>query len=124
MPINTRHFEQVTLCEEVTGHIVLERRYSDGEVAYWSQQTITIQDQQKRTVGQVAVPFKIDVPSDVRGPDEVTFWRQHAFANYLTAMKAAEPAAHALVREQLKQQEKQAKSQIVLAQACPPLPVQ
>lgn len=115
-------FEQVVLVSE-DGRMIIERRYPTGEVEYWSVMTVAVQNGRER--GTAQVPFQIQIPDDI--PWETIglerAMREAAFANFDDALKAATPAAHAQIKEQVEQQARRQQSQILLANRLPHIPV-
>lgn len=119
-------FEQVVLVSE-DGRMIIERRYPTGEVEYWSVMTVAVQNGKQR--GTAQVPFHIHLGVSAHDhkaempPDWATF-RTLAFAKFDEALKAATPAAHQQIKDQVEQQARRQQSQILLANSLPHIPVQ
>lgn len=114
-----RYFEQVVLVSEDGQKTIIERKYSDGTVEYWSVMTISFHN--GGAAGQAQFPFKIDVRSRAYPMDHLPESREEAFANFDAAFSAARPVAEAELQQKMEMAARRQKSKIVLANALPPM---
>lgn len=117
-----RHFQQNVLVSE-DGKTIVERVYSTGEVEYWSVMNVGWQNGQQQ--GNAQIPFRIEVHGGgLYDPIPIiAHLRDEAFANFDAALKAAEPEAHASIKEKLQEQAKQHNAKLILAGAIPNIPI-
>jgi hypothetical protein len=124
-----RYFEQVVLIEEETHRTVIERRYNDGAVEYWSVMALQVSNGVQ--TGTAQVPFRISIPDafDIENGEHMNDaefelamtakCREAAFSNFDASMKSAEDGAKREVMEGIQRQQRQEQTKILLANSLP-----
>ncbi len=136
-----RRFVQVILMEEGTNQHIVERQYLDGTVEYWATMNILATDKNTGQQANVQIPFRIDTDDYANVPAlggdprkdrqivkidddlSVETMREKAFERLPASAEAFQPKAEEQFKAMMAQQQKQARSKIMLANALPPSPI-
>lgn len=116
-----RHFEQIVLSTEDGKKTIIERRFNDGAIEFWSLMTVGYNDGQSQANAQV--PFQIEVPTragNAEIPDNQR--RDMAFEMFDSTAADFAPKAKEQFQRQLEIHAKKESSKILLANCLPPTP--